>query len=69
MLTEGVLSGGGASCVLAAVSQHALIATAASTVVKQGRLTHGRGELAAQHAAVRGKTRSQSKVKLNHQML
>lgn len=61
MLAEGVLSGGGTSCVLAAVSQHALIATAASAVVKQGRLTHGGGELATQYTAVGGKMRSQLK--------
>lgn len=62
VLTEGVLSGGGTSCVLAAVSQHALISTAASAVVKQGRLPHGRGELPTQYAAVRSKMRPQSKV-------
>lgn len=55
MLAEGVLSGGGAPRVLAAVSQHALIAAAAAAVVEQGRLAHGRGELSAQHAAVEGK--------------
>lgn len=59
MLTEGVLGGGGASCVLAAVSQHALIATAASTVVKQGRLPHRRRELPTQYAAVGGTISSQ----------
>lgn len=64
MLTEGVLSGGGTSCVLATVSQHALIATAASTVIKQSRLPHGRGELATQYTAVRGKMRSDLKVKM-----
>lgn len=63
MLTEGVLGGGGASRVLAAVSQHALIATAATAVVKQGRLPHGRGELATQYTAVGGKMRSQLKIK------
>ena len=52
VFAEGVLSRGGASCVLAAVSQHALVATAASTVVKQGRLPHGRGELTAEYTAV-----------------
>lgn len=34
MLAEGVLGRGGASSVLTAVSQHALVAAAASTVVK-----------------------------------
>lgn len=56
MLAEGVLSGGRAPRVLAAVPQHALIAAAAAAVVEQGRLAHGRGELSAQHAAVEGKT-------------
>lgn len=64
MLAEGVLSGGGASCVLAAVSQHALITTAASAVVKQGRLTHGGRELATQYTAVGGKPTSQLKIKI-----
>lgn len=64
MLTEGVLSRGGTSCVLAAVSQHALIATTASAVVKQGCLSHGRGELTTQYTAVGGKMRSQLKVKV-----
>lgn len=54
MLAEGLLSRGRASCVLTAVSQHALIAAAASAVIKQGRLPHGRRQLAAQHAAVSG---------------
>lgn len=63
MLTEGVLSGGSTPCVLAAVSQHALIATAASTVVKQGCLPHGGRELATQYTAVRGKMKSQFKLK------
>lgn len=58
MFAERVLGGGGAPRVLAAVSQHALIAAAAATVVKQGRLPHGRWELATQHAAVRGKSRA-----------
>lgn len=52
MLAEGVLGGGGAARVLAAVSQHALVAAAASAVVKQGRLAHGWRKLPAQHAAV-----------------
>lgn len=52
MLAEGVLGGGGAARVLAAVPQHALVAAAASAVVKQGRLAHGWRKLAAQHAAV-----------------
>lgn len=63
MLTEGVLSGGGTSCVLAAVPQHALIATAASAVVKQGCFPHGRGELTTQYTAVGGKIIFQLKVK------
>lgn len=57
MLAEGVLSGGRAPRVLAAVSQHALIAAATAAVVEQGRLAHGRGKLSAQDAAVEGKTR------------
>lgn len=69
MLTEGVLSRGGTSCVLAAVSQHALVATAASAVVKQGRLPHGRGELATQYTAVRGRMRSQLKGKSKTRIL
>lgn len=63
MLTQGVLSRGGAPCVLAAVSQHALIAAAASTVVKQSCLPHGRRELAAQYTAVKGNVKSQLKMK------
>lgn len=63
MLAEGVLSGGGAPRVLAAVSQHALIAAAASAVVKQGRLPHGRRKLAAQHAAVGARTKTELKPK------
>lgn len=55
VLTQGVLSRGGTSCVLAAVSQHALVATAASAVVEQGCLPHGGGELATQYTTVRGK--------------
>lgn len=62
MLAEGVLSGGGTSCVLTTVSQHALIPTAASTVVKQGCFPHGWGKLPTQYTAVGGKMRSQSKV-------
>lgn len=65
MLTEGVLSRGGTSCVLTAVSQHALIPTAASTVVKQSRLPHCRRELTTQHTAVRGIMRSQLEMKQN----
>ncbi len=65
MLAEGVLSRRGAPCVLTAVSQHALIATAASTVVKQGSLPHGRGELAAQYTAVRGERKPQLDAELN----
>lgn len=69
VLAEGVLSGGRAARVLAAVSQHALIAAAATAVVEQGRLAHGRGELSAQNAAVEGKTRLWSKVKLKRKTL
>lgn len=69
VLAEGVLSGGRAPRVLAAVSQHALIATAAAAVVEQGRLAHGRGELSAQYAAVDGKTRLWLKVKLKRKTL
>lgn len=65
MLTEGVLSRGGTSCVLTAVSQHALIPTAASTVVKQSRLPHCRRELTTQHTAVRGIMKSQLEMKQN----
>lgn len=65
MLTEGVLSRGGTSCVLTAVSQHALIPTAASAVVKQSRLPHCRRELTTQHTAVRGIMRSQLEMKQN----
>lgn len=65
MLTEGVLSRGGTSCVLTAVSQHALIPTAASTVVKQSRLPHCRRELTTQHTAVGGIMRSQLEMKKN----
>lgn len=68
MLAEGVLSGGGTACVLAAVSQHALIATAASAVVEQGCLPHGRGQLTAQYTAVRGKMRPQLKAKSRNLM-
>lgn len=63
MLAEGVLSGGGAPRVLAAVSQHALIAAAAPAVVKQGRLPHGRRKLAAEHAAVGATTKTELKTK------
>lgn len=66
MLTEGVLSRGGTSCVLTAVSQHALIPTAASTVVKQSCLPHCRRELTTQHTAVRGIMRSQLEMKQKH---
>lgn len=57
MLTEGVLGGGRAPRVLTAVSEHAFITTAAAAVVEQGRLAHSRGQLAAQYAAVKGRTR------------
>lgn len=60
MLAEGVLSGGGAACVLAAVSQHTLVAATASTVVKQGRLPHGRRELATQYAAIGDKRKEKN---------
>lgn len=64
MLAEGVLGGGRAPRVLAAVSQHALVAAAAAAVVEQGRLAHGRGQLAAQYAAVKGRTPLRLKAKL-----
>lgn len=64
MLAEGVLGGGGAARVLAAVSQHALVAAAAPAVVKQGRLAHGWGELAAQHAAVGAATKTELQTEL-----
>lgn len=64
MLAEGVLGGGGAARVLAAVSQHALVAAAAPAVVKQGRLAHGWGKLPAQHAAVRARMKTELKTKL-----
>lgn len=64
MLAEGVLSGGGAPRVLAAVSQHALVAAAASAVVEQGRLPHGRRKLATQHAAVGARTKTELKPKI-----
>lgn len=63
VLAEGVLGRGGASSVLAAVSEHALVAAAASTVVKQGCLPHGWGQLAAQYAAVWVTIKSQLKMK------
>lgn len=69
MLAERVLSRGRATGVLAAVSQHALIAAAAAAVVEQGRLAHGWGELSAQYAAVEGKTRLWLKVKLKRKTL
>ena len=78
MLAERVLSRGRATGVLAAVSQHALIAAAAAVllsggcvlaVVEQGRLAHGWGELSAQYAAVEGKTRLWLKVKLKRKTL
>lgn len=63
MLAEGVLSRRGAPSVLTAVPQHALVAAAASAVVKQGRLPHGGGQLATQHAAVGGTVGLELKVK------
>lgn len=69
MLAEGVLGGGRAPRVLAAVSEHAFVATAAATVVEQGRLAHGRGQLAAQYTAVKGRTRLRLKARLRHTIL
>lgn len=63
MLTEGVLGGGGAARVLAAVSQHALVAAAAPAVVKQGRLAHGWRKLPTQHAAVGTRMKMELKTK------
>lgn len=69
MLAEGVLGGGRAPRVFAAVSDHAFIATAAAAVVEQGRLAHGRGQLAAQYTAVKGRTQLQLKARLKHTIL
>lgn len=63
MLAEGVLGRGGAARVLAAVSQHALVAAASPAVVKQGRLAHGWRKLPAQHAAVGTRMRTAFKTK------
>lgn len=69
MLAEGVLGRGRAPRVLTAVSEHAFVATAAAAVVEQGRFAHGRGQLAAQYTAVKGKTRLQLKARLEHTIL
>lgn len=69
MLAVGVLGGGRAPRVLAAVSEHAFVATAAATVVEQRRLAHGRGQLAAQYAAVKGRTQLRLKARLKHSIV